>query len=300
MRLGIDIGGTKTHAVVVDDTGAVHAEVRLRTGFGPDEVVGTAVRAAEVLSDQTGVAVGELESVGVGVPGTVDHRSGSVAHAVNLGLDGLDLGADLGARLRTKVRVDNDVNAAAVGTYRTLAAPASSMAYLNLGTGLAAGLVLDGRLWRGAGGVAGEIGHLPVEPDGVQCRCGQRGCLETIASGSGIAELWPTGARHPVAALFDAADAGSRAAVDLRRRFVGGVASAVRVLVLTTGVDVVVVGGGISSMGEPLLAEVAATLDAWAAESAFLESVSLSARLRLAHDRSMTAAIGAALIAFEP
>jgi glucokinase len=300
MRLGIDIGGTKTHAVVVDDDGAVHGEVRLRTGFGPEEVVGTAVRAAEALADQTGVAVGELESVGVGVPGTVDHESGWVAHAVNLGLDGLDLGADLGARLRTKVRVDNDVNAAAVGTYRTLAPPVSSMAYLNLGTGLAAGLVLDGRLWRGAGGVAGEIGHIPVEPDGALCRCGQRGCLETIASGAGIAERWPTDTRHPVAALFEAAEAGSADAEAVRRQFVDGVASAVRMLVLTTGVDVVVMGGGISSMGEPLRAEVAAALDAWAVQSAFLDSVSLAARLRLAHDRSMTAAIGAALIAVDP
>jgi predicted NBD/HSP70 family sugar kinase len=174
------------------------------------------------------------------------------------------------------------------------------MAYLNLGTGLAAGLVLDGRLWRGAGGVAGEIGHIPVEPDGAPCRCGQRGCLETIASGAGIAERWPTEARHPVAALFEAADAGSAEAMEVRRRFVGGVAGAVRVLVLTTGVDVVVMGGGISSMGESLRAEVATALDVWADASAFLQSVSLSARLRLAHDRSMTAAIGAALIAMEP
>jgi predicted NBD/HSP70 family sugar kinase len=300
MRLGIDIGGTKTHAVVVDDTGAVEGEVRLRTGFGPDEVVGTAVRAAELLAAQAGIAVGELESVGVGVPGAVDHESGWVAHAVNLGLDGLDLGADLGARLGTKVRVDNDVNAAALGTYRTLSEPVGSMAYLNLGTGLAAGLVLDGRLWRGAGGVAGEIGHIPVEPDGALCRCGQRGCLETIASGSGISERWPTDARHPVAALFDAADAGSTDAAAVRKRFVDGVASAVRVLVLTTGVDVVVMGGGISSIGEPLRARVAETLDQWARDSAFLQSVSLSSRLRLAHDRSVTAAIGAALIAFDP
>jgi glucokinase len=300
MRLGIDIGGTKTHAVVVDDLGAVYGEVRLRTGFGPDEVIGTAVRAAEQLATRTGVEVADLESVGVGVPGAVDHESGRVGHAVNLGLNGLDLGMELRDRLGTKVWVDNDVNAAAIGTYRTLAEPVASMAYLNLGTGLAAGLVLDGRLWRGSGGVAGEIGHIPVEPDGDVCRCGQRGCLETIASGAGIAARWPTDAKHPVAALFDAAASGTAEAVELKRRFLDGVASAVRILVLTTGVDVVVMGGGISSMGEPLRSDVSAVLDSWAAESEFLDSVSLSSRLRLAHDRSMTAAIGAALIAFEP
>jgi predicted NBD/HSP70 family sugar kinase len=298
-RLGIDIGGTKTHGVAVDDDGGVLAEVRLPTGFGAEQVVGTAVAAAEQLAERAGVGISEVDSVGVGVPGPVDHESGWVGHAVNLGLDGLDLGAVLRRRLQVAVRVDNDVNAAALGTYRTLAEPVASMAYLNLGTGLAAGLVLDGRLWRGSGGVAGEIGHIPVEPEGDLCPCGQRGCIETIASGVGIAARWPTDARHPVAALFEAAARGSPSALELKGRFVSGVASAVRVLVLSTGVDVVVVGGGISSLGEPLMADVAATLDAWADRSPFLAAVELSRRLRLACDRGITAAIGAALIAFE-
>jgi glucokinase len=299
MRLGIDIGGTKTHAVVLDDAGAVRAEVRLPTGFGPAEVVETAVLTAERLAAQTGIAIGAFVSVGVGVPGTVDHETGRVVHAVNLGLDGLDLAADLGARLGARVRIDNDVNAAALGAYRSMPEAVTSMAYLNLGTGVAAGLVLDGRLWRGAGGVAGEVGHIPVDPDGAVCRCGQRGCLETIASGSGVAARWPTDAPRPVADLFAAADVGSATAIAVRSQFVEGVAAAVRILVLTVGVDVVVVGGGVSAIGEPLRAQVAGALDRSALESPFLESVALSSRLRVARDSGLTAAVGAALIGID-
>jgi len=109
--------------------------------------------------------------------GAVDVASGRVEHAVNLGLSGLDLGSEVAARLGRSVRVENDVNAAALGAFSLLGRTSSqSMAYLNLGTSLAAGLVLGGRLWRGSRGVAGEIGHIPVDPAGDRCGCGQRGC----------------------------------------------------------------------------------------------------------------------------
>jgi predicted NBD/HSP70 family sugar kinase len=114
------------------------------------------------------------------------------------------------------------------------------MAYLNLGTGLAAGLVLGGRLWRGSRGVAGEIGHIPVDPAGPLCPCGQRGCLELMASGSAVARQWPPDEPKPVRALFAAADAGDALAIEVRARLVDNVAAAVRLLVLTVDVDDVV------------------------------------------------------------
>ncbi len=144
------------------------------------------------------------------------------------------------------MRVENDVNAAALGAFHLLEkVPEHSMAYLNLGTGLAAGLVLGGRLWRGSRGVAGEIGHIPVDPAGPICPCGQRGCLELMASGSAIAREWPTDDPMPVRALFTAADAGDPLAIEVRTRFVENVAAAVRILVLTVDVDSVVIGGGL-------------------------------------------------------
>ena len=169
------------------------------------------------------------------------------------------------------------------------------MAYLNLGTGLAAGLVLGGRLWRGAAGVAGEIGHLPIDPAGDVCGCGQRGCLETFASGSGVARRWARGAPRGARAVRGGSPRRADA-LRVKGELVDGVAAAVRILVLTAGVEIVVIGGGISALGERLRDEVAARLDDWACDSAFLRSVALSERIRIVPDRTVIAALGAALV----
>jgi glucokinase len=300
MRLGIDIGGTKTAAVAIGADGELSDQVRMPTGFGADAVVATALRTVERMTELAGVEASAFTSIGIGIPGTVDSDTGRVAHAVNLGLEGLDLGARLSDRLGVDVRIENDVKAAALGAHHLLGVAdgirAHSMAYLNLGTGLAAGIVLGGRLLRGGHGVAGEIGHLPVDPAGVLCGCGQRGCLETVASGSAISRMWPTDDPLPARALFAAAHAGDERAVDVRERFLAGVAAAVRLLVLTTDVDDVVIGGGLSALGDPLVAGTRRILNGWAADSAFLASLELAARVRVIPLGFPAAAVGAALV----
>ncbi len=302
LRVGIDIGGTKTDAVAVLPDGSVGRQLRLPTGFGPDAVVETAVAAVTQLAELAGTTIDDFRSIGIGIPGAVD-GSGRVSHAVNLGLEGLDLGRELTARLGRDVRIDNDVNAAALGAFHVHGASevrggssSNSMAYLNLGTGLAAGFVLDGVLWRGSRGTAGEIGHIPVDPAGPECPCGQRGCLEMVASGSAIARLWPTDDPKPARALFSAAAAGDADAIAVRDRFVENVAAAVRILVLTVDVDTVVIGGGLSSLGAPLLDAVCGVLEAWEAASPFLASAGLSSRVTIVPQDFPAAAVGAALV----
>jgi len=300
VRLGIDIGGTKTAAVAIGADGELSDQVRMPTGFGADEVVATALRTVERMTELAGVEARSFASIGIGIPGAVDSATGRVAHAVNLGLEGLDLGPRLADRLGVEVRVENDVKAAAVGAHHLLGVADGirkhSMAYLNLGTGLAAGIVLDGRLLRGGHGVAGEIGHIPVDPAGVRCACGQRGCLETLASGSAIARMRPTGGRLPARELFDAADAGDALAIDVRERFLTGVAAAARLLVLTTDVDDVVIGGGLAALGDELLDGTRRILNEWAAESAFLSSLDLASRVQVIPPGFPAAAVGAALV----
>lgn len=295
LRVGIDIGGTKTDAVAIAYDGRIVQQMRVPTGFGPDAVVDTAVVVVTELAGLSGVQIADFESIGIGVPGAVDN--GTVSHAVNLGLEGLNLGAELSARLGRPVRIDNDVNAAALGAFHLLETdPKHSLAYLNLGTGLAAGLVLGGSLWRGSRGTAGEIGHIPVDPAGQPCACGQRGCLETVASGSAIARQWPSDDPKPARALFAAAAAGDALAIEVKARLIDNVAAAARILVLTVDVDSVVIGGGLSSLGPELLADVVAVLESWETASPFLASIDLSERVHIVPAGFPAAAVGAALV----
>lgn len=296
LTVGIDIGGTKTHAVTIGPDGSVDQQLRLPTVFGHDGVIDTAMLALSSLAELTGSTVAGFGSIGIGVPGAVD-ATGRVTHAVNLGLEGLDLGGELSTRLGRDVRVANDVNAAALGAFHLLDKGAhESMAYLNLGTGLAAGLVLGGSLWRGSRGAAGEIGHIPVDPNGPECPCGQRGCLEVVASGSAIARQWPTDDPRPASALFRAAAAGDRHAIEVKARFVENVAAAVRVLVLTVDVDSVVIGGGLSSLGGELIDAVVGVLVGWEAASPFLAATDLATRVAVLPNGFPAAAVGAALV----
>jgi predicted NBD/HSP70 family sugar kinase len=170
------------------------------------------------------------------------------------------------------------------------------MAYLNLGTGIAAGIVADGELWRGARGTAGEVGHISIDPNGPLCRCGQHGCIEALAGGGAIAERWGRPGALPVRDVFDAADAGDPLARDLRIGLARGVAAAVRVLVLTADVDVVVLGGGVTALGPRLMADVSDELAASAETSPFMRSLHLEGRVELLPSGSPAAALGAALI----
>ncbi|GAA4159894.1 ROK family protein [Gryllotalpicola daejeonensis] len=300
MRLGLDIGGTKVDAVALGDDLEVLGRARVASGFGPEQVVANAEAAARQAAEVAAAAgATPLESVGIGIPGIVDAEAGVVRHAVNLGLEQLELARHLEQRLGAPVRVENDVNAASLGAYHLLGLD-GSMAYLNLGTGVAAGFVNDGAVWRGARGTAGEIGHIPVDPTGVICGCGQVGCLETVAGGGWVARKWGGDAALPLVDLFDSADAGDERALALRAELFEGAAAGVRILILTADVETVVIGGGVANLGARLIDAVRDRLDELARVSPFLSSLELSARVRLVPLDRPVAAIGAALAGTVP
>ena len=294
MSVGLDIGATKTLGLVLDPGGAILAEVREPTEPGAEGIVRSAARVFEALRVATGQPL--AGTVGVGIPGLVDVVRGAVKHAVNLGVNGewLPLRELLAERLGVPVVLENDVNAATLGA--AALDDATDLVYLSIGTGLAAGLMLDGRVRRGAHGAAGEIGHVPVDPQGVVCQCGQRGCLETIASGSALAAAWPSGDVPPAQALFAAARAGDPAAIGARDRFARGVASAIRVLSLAVDPASIVLGGGVAQLGDPLRTAVAQALLEQASSSPFLASLDLAGRLRVVPSDYPVAAVGAAFL----
>ena len=195
VAIGIDVGGTKALAVVVDAGGQILDELRSGTPHEHDADPGA--RAAEVVADQVmelcrrqGLDYHQVP-IGIGLPGLL-RRDGHLAFAPNLQSAS---GADLGALLReslgnVSIKVENDANCAALAEHRWGAGRGvDDFVMVTLGTGIGGGVIADGQLVRGRNGFAGEIGHMVVEAHGAPCRCGGHGCWERYASGGGLARL---------------------------------------------------------------------------------------------------------------
>lgn len=293
--LGIDIGGTTTHGVVLDDRSRVIAELVRPTETGPAAVIAIAALVARECLLLAGETTGELGSIGVGVPGRVDHRTGLVTTAVNLGIERLELGAQLTHVLGAPVCIDNDVKATALGAADHLQLQDANLTYLNFGTGVASATLVGGRLVRGEGNLAGEIGHVPIDPAAGRCGCGQFGCIEVLAGGGRIAErLAPSGLSLDT--LLARADAGDGTAAMEAERIATGIATAVQLAVLAHGSTQVVLGGGVISTAPGLIDRARLVLAGRAAQSRFLDSLDLPGRIRVLPARHPLAAIGAALV----
>ncbi|GAB4062211.1 ROK family protein [Angustibacter speluncae] len=281
--VGVDVGGSKVLATVVDDQLQVRGRFRRDTVPGAAGVRDSVADAVGAALADAGLRPDDVRATGLGVPGLVAPGGTAVALAVNLGLgrEPLDLAELLDGVVPGPVSVENDVNAAALGLH-ALDPDLGDLALLSVGTGLAAGLVVDGELHRGGAGAAGEIGHLQVDPRGPMCRCGQRGCLEVVASGQALLREWPVPAGTSAAqAVWSAAQEGSRRAQGLRSRLVGGLASAVRLLVLSWDVPRVVLAGGVTDLGEPLVDAVRRRLADEASQSELLAALRLPERVQL-------------------
>lgn len=300
VRVGIDIGGTRIDAAAVaegrDGNHRIllqHAVPTVRGREGIREGLRTAyTQLLERLGTERPVA-----SLGIGVPGIVS--GGRVSHAVNLGLDGdpFDLAAEAGALTAVPVRVDNDVKAAAWGAAQWLRATDGAgadvdLALLNVGTGLAAGLVLNGSLRRGSRGLAGEIGHLVTDRSGPPCPCGKRGCLELYASGGGLARRWSGSAAQLMVAAAD----GDAHAQRVREDLVAGLAQAVRILVQATDVEQVVLAGGVVTSTPALQGALLAELRSHGADSGFEQHLAVHERVRWLPEDYPAGSVGAALL----
>jgi glucokinase len=183
LAIGIDIGGTKVAAGVVDDAGEVLTVVRRRTpSRDPAHIADVVVEIVSQLRVEHDVV-----AVGIGAAGFVDVERATVLFAANLAWRDAPLRADIGSRLDLPVIVENDANAAAWGEFRFGAGEEQpDVVVLTIGTGIGAGLILNGALHRGRFGIAGEPGHMRVVPGGRLCGCGNRGCLEQYCSGTAL------------------------------------------------------------------------------------------------------------------
>jgi len=190
--IGVDLGGTNLRIAAVDQLGILLESINLDTKvtLGRDHVVKDMCEAIQGLTGKLRGA-GSLLGIGIGVPGIIDMKTGTVRESPNLP-DWADYPArtEIEKRLGTRVILENDANAAALGEkWLGAARDFDDMGMLTLGTGVGGGLVLGGCIWHGMSGMANEFGHITVEPAGVRCGCGNRGCLEAYASAPAVVRM---------------------------------------------------------------------------------------------------------------
>jgi glucokinase len=269
--IGVDLGGTKLLAGVVDADLNVHHRVhRSVHGLAQRELLDMAVEAVE---EARAASAGEVAAVGFGIPCLIDQRRGMATMAVNLPLRDVPFRDLMAERLGLPVEVDNDANVAAIAEWRAGAAQgATDAVVLTIGTGIGGGLILNGAPYRGAIGAGAELGHITIDLDGPPCQghCPNNGCLETLASGTALArEGRRIAGEQPDSALGRALADGREVTGALITELAhDGDSAAIEALTLigtTLGVgiagylnvfnpDVVVIGGGVIAAGELLLA----------------------------------------------
>ncbi len=309
--LGIDIGGTKLAAGVVDVEGRIltRAEVPTQAVEGPERVLGRIVQLAEKVLARSETSHVPVRRIGIGCAGPVDRKAGLILDPPNLpGWTQVPLVEHFEQALGLPVVLENDANAAALGEFRYGAGKgAQSLVYLTVSTGIGGGIILDGKIWHGLKDTAGEIGHMTLLPDGPLCGCGNRGCLEALASGPSIVRR----ARELLAAGRDSRlrDLGEFTSTDIARlaqegdlvagevwqgavKFLAlGVTAAITIL----APERVVIGGGVTRAGdllfEPLRREVKSRVRLVPMNSVPLLPAALGADVGI---------LGAAAVALEP
>jgi glucokinase len=257
VTVGVDVGGTKVLAVALGSDGDTPVgENRRATPDGADELIDAIADAAR---DAAGDAGGDIAGLCVGVPGLVDDR-GVMRFGANLpGVLEQPLRDIFGERFGVPVLIDNDANVAAWGERVAGAGEGSShMLMVTLGTGVGGGIVLDGHLYRGAHGMAGEIGHFVVQLDGEQCPCGQRGCWERYASGSALGRIAREAGFASGEDAAAKAKAGDQAALDVLDVFTRWVAIGLAGFANTFDPERIVLGGGLVELGDLLLSPLRA------------------------------------------
>jgi len=276
--IGVDLGGTNLRIAAVDERGTLLEKTTAGTQVerGRDFVVNEMCDAIHATAARFSSST--LAGIGIGIPGIIDMDSGMLRESPNLpGWDNYPVRDEIERRLRTKVILENDANSAALGEkWLGAARDHDDMLMLTLGTGVGGGIVLGGRVWHGMRGMAGEPGHITIEPDGPPCPCGNRGCLEQLASATAVLRM----AREAIAkgvspalacashcnaglsaeSVYQMAVQGDPAAQEIFRRVGWALGIALAGLINLLNLPIYVIGGGVASAWDaflrPLLEEV--------------------------------------------
>lgn len=265
--IGVDLGGTNLRVAVVDSHGKLLEKLTTGTQVsrGRDRVIGEMCDDIRVLAAKFTGAGFDFGGIGIGVPGIIDLATGFLRESPNLpGWDNYPVRDEIEQRVGTRVVLENDANAAAMGEkWLGAGRDTDDMCMLTLGTGVGGGLILNGRIWHGMTGMAGELGHITVKPEGQPCGCGSRGCVEQYASATAVVrmarELSESGEAPELAGalrenpefsskiVYQMALQGDRAAREIFRRVGRALGIVVADMINILNLPMFVIGGGVAS-----------------------------------------------------
>lgn len=250
MRIGIDLGGTKTEGIVMDENNGIVSRLRRPTpqSAGYQAIIHNIVEIVRELENK----VCHSCSVGIGTPGAISSVTGLMKNSNTVCLNGKPLLKDLEKALKRSVRIANDANCFALSEAIDGAAAGREVVFgVIMGTGVGGGIVCRGQLHQGIQHIAGEWGHNPLEPDGPACYCGRRGCVETLLSGPGLLEDYQHHGGAPVTGvpdLLEAATQGNDCAEAAIQRWLGRFGRALATVINILDPDAIVLGGGLSNI----------------------------------------------------
>lgn len=270
--IGIDIGGTNISTGIVDDDYNIVGRGKIKTGSGRkySEVLGDILESVKLAAADAKIDLDDVRWIGAGCPGTCNTESGIVEYSNNLGWNNVPLVADIETALGKKTYFDNDANVAAYGEYLAGAAKgAKNAVIITLGTGVGAGIILNGKIYSGSNFAGGEIGHTVIVVDGYECTCGRRGCFETYSSATGlvrmtkeameahpeskISQLVETDGRVSARTAFNAAKLHDETGKAVVERYIKHLACGIANTINVFQPDILCIGGGVCNEGDNLL-----------------------------------------------
>ena len=278
-RIGVDVGGTGIQIGVVSDDHRIIAEesIPTRTDIPFDEQVRHIVDCILSTATEAGVSVDQISSVGVGIPGIASASSGEIIKCTNMGWNHVPFRRVFTGMLSKPVFVDNDANVAALAeSVIGVSAGTSSSVFITIGTGIGSGIIINGKIWRGAHGIGGELGHVILDLNGVPCTCGNHGCLERYCSATALIRMAREAVSvHPESLIlsavsgdlnrieaktvFDCAKKNDPVACEVYSSFISYLSQAIASVTNLFDPEVIVLGGGVSKAGayllDPILAE---------------------------------------------
>lgn len=284
--VGVDVGGTKIAASLVDARGQIICNVRQPTDISnPEATLDSIAATVDRVIQNGGLSRGDVQAIGLGIPGLVDPQNGIGIASVNLNWQNVKVKMGIEKRVGLPCAIENDVKAAALGEARYGAGKGlSNLIFLSIGTGISSAFISDKKIYRGPNGMAGEIGHTVLERGGVLCKCGGHGCFEALASGPAIAAraarkirggrtslMLQTSGANTIEltgeAVFQAASQGDEVAVETLEEVCEYIAIAIQFLALAFDPQIVVLGGGVAQAGKPFVEPVKLALGRLAEES---------------------------------